>query len=223
MEKQVVKRVFTVLLLLHWQYPEFCSGVILVHFLLTSGCIQDPISLTSQWITAATAGFTSIWKVKKHTHTAQDCCSKCSFLPQLCKSWLILPQHTKTVEKRVVMNVHKNYFKEICLIFCKVQGFMLVCTVHLHGRKRKLSTVDTNCESNMPAHYTYITAAGWKCVRTYPQPVRNLNHTMVRSWYSTVSFMLLMPFTILTVSLLNMNTPEGYCLCLIVHRVDCNI
>lgn len=36
-----------------------CNGVILMRFLPTSGCVQDPISLTSQWITAATAGFTS--------------------------------------------------------------------------------------------------------------------------------------------------------------------
>lgn len=52
---------------------SICSGVILVHFLQTSGCIQDPISLTSQWITAAAAGFTSICTVKKkrsyYTHS----------------------------------------------------------------------------------------------------------------------------------------------------------
>lgn len=40
-------------------------------FLTTSGCIQDPISLTSQWITAATDGFTSSYTVKKKKKTAQ--------------------------------------------------------------------------------------------------------------------------------------------------------
>lgn len=50
---------------------SICSGGL--HFLPTSGCIQDPISLTSQWITAATAGFTSIFTIqKKKKKTLQD-------------------------------------------------------------------------------------------------------------------------------------------------------
>lgn len=36
-----------------------------VHFLTTSVCIQDPISLTSRWITAAAAGFNSTSTIKK--------------------------------------------------------------------------------------------------------------------------------------------------------------
>lgn len=35
----------------------------------------------------------------------------------------------------------------------------------------------------MPAPCAYVTAAGWKCVWTYPQPVRNPKHTIAPSQY----------------------------------------
>lgn len=75
-DKELVVTVWTVLTFKMDKSVEcicICCGVITLRFLPTSGCIQDPISLTSQWITAATAGFTSIRTVKKKkNNTAQD-------------------------------------------------------------------------------------------------------------------------------------------------------
>lgn len=55
----------------------------LVHFLTTSGCVQDPISLTSRWISAATAGFNSTSTIKKKNNKKKCPGSRCKQRPEL--------------------------------------------------------------------------------------------------------------------------------------------
>lgn len=57
---------------------QFVGGSVwaaLKHFLTTSGCVQDPISLTSQWITAAAAGFNSTSTIQKKKCPG-SCCTQ---------------------------------------------------------------------------------------------------------------------------------------------------
>lgn len=40
--------------------------------------------------------------------------------------------------------------------------------------EKKLFKTNTNCQSGMPTPCAYVTAAGWKCVSTYPHICREL-------------------------------------------------